>query len=1029
MKKFFKITAITIVSLVAVLFIIPFLLPKTIDQGVTRLINKNINGVVKFKSSNISFFKHFPSLTINLNEFLLKGSAPFQHDSLLYAKNLSFGINIPSLFSETIRIDEIYLNKADINVLVDKNGNANYNVYQASPTTDQQTDTAATAIKIEGIYIINSNLTYNDQSIPFSLKTKNLNYEGKGDLSQAVFDLKSQLSIDHIDLYYNHVPYLLNKKLDAKLVTKINTNSLMFSFDENNLMINSLPISFKGKFAFLKDGYDLNFKTSAKETDLKNIFSALPPSISDQFSSTTIKGYAEISASLIGKYIAASNTMPTITFNLKIKDGSITNPKAPESIQKLSLNLRTKLPSLNPDSLFIDMDSLYFKMGNDYFASVFKLNGLKNTIVKTDTRTHIDLEKWAKVINLEGLNLKGKFLFDLKADGQFTHKTVPNGIRRVDTVLASVPKFSLKSSLTGGYIKFAQLSSAIDRFNFKIDGSNADGNYKSTKLAITDIDIAALSNYIKGFAKVQTNENIALDIQLKSLINFSDLKNVYPIKDVELSGHLNFDVSSKGAYSKAKKLFPTTLATIKIDDGRVKTASFSEPLTQIHIDAQLINTDGTLKNSKLMIKPISFVMASQPFLLKANITNFDNIQYDLSSKGAIDIGKMYQFFAVKGYQVNGVIFTNVHFKGLQSDVMAGRYNRLNNEGIIQVNELNLLSDLFPQSFFIKKGIFSFYRDRMKFDEFKASYGQSDFQLDGQLDNMINYVLNDKAKLTGKFKLMSKTINADEFMVYASDGEKTTSTSSAGVIMIPSNLNVSFEANAKTVHYNGLALKDAKGTMVLNNGALSLKDTQFKLVDALVALNANYKSTSTKSANFDFHLTANDFNIAKAYKEIKLFREMAPSASSVKGIVGLDYQLAGRLNADLYPVLPSVKGAGTLTLKQVSLMGFKMINAVSKATDRDSLKNPDLKDVQIKTSINHNIMTIERTKMRIAGFRPRFEGQVSLDGKLNLSGRLGLPPFGLIGIPLSITGTQDRPIVKLKRNKEGKLEETEDDTPF
>jgi AsmA protein len=47
-------------------------------------------------------------------------------------------------------------------------------------------------------------------------------------------------------------------------------------------------------------------------------------------------------------------------------------------------------------------------------------------------------------------------------------------------------------------------------------------------------------------------------------------------------------------------------------------------------------------------------------------------------------------------------------------------------------------------------------------------------------------------------------------------------------------------------------------------------------------------------------------------------------------------------------------------------------------------------------------------MKIAGFRPKVEGQVSFDGKLNLKGRIGLPPFGIIGIPFSVTGTQDDP---------------------
>ena len=66
-------------------------------------------------------------------------------------------------------------------------------------------------------------------------------------------------------------------------------------------------------------------------------------------------------------------------------------------------------------------------------------------------------------------------------------------------------------------------------------------------------------------------------------------------------------------------------------------------------------------------------------------------------------------------------------------------------------------------------------------------------------------------------------------------------------------------------------------------------------------------------------------------------------------------------------------------------------------------------------------------MRVLGFRPRFEGQVSFDGKLNLQMRLGLPPLGIFGIPMTITGTQDKPIVTMhKGNETDKLEETEED---
>lgn len=63
-------------------------------------------------------------------------------------------------------------------------------------------------------------------------------------------------------------------------------------------------------------------------------------------------------------------------------------------------------------------------------------------------------------------------------------------------------------------------------------------------------------------------------------------------------------------------------------------------------------------------------------------------------------------------------------------------------------------------------------------------------------------------------------------------------------------------------------------------------------------------------------------------------------------------------------------------------------------------------------------------MKIAGFRPRIEGQTSFDGRINFKMRLGLPPLGIIGIPMRITGTQDNPKIKLGRNDSEEIPETE-----
>ncbi|SMD03028.1 AsmA family protein [Pedobacter africanus] len=1027
MKKALKITGISFGVLLLMLFTAPYLFKETISREVQQSINKSIRGEIKFSGVGLSFFSHFPSLTLNLSDFLLKGAAPFERDTLLYSKSLAFRVNLASIFSDKIKIDQVYLDESVINIEVDKKGNANYDVYESKEKATTQADTAATAIKIEGIFINKSKLIYNDHSVPMLISARDLNYSGKGDLSKAIFDLSSRAEIGSLDVYYNNEPYLLNKKINARLVTKINTNSLDLMFDENDLKINSLPIHFVGRFSFIEGGYDIKFRTKAKETDLHNIFTALPPAIAERMEKTNIKGYAEIKASLIGKYLAGQHIMPTLSFNLKIREGEISNPKAPEPISKLYINLQTKLPSLNPDSLYINMDSLYFNMGKDYVGAMLNLRGLKEPEIYVNSRADIDLEKWAKIFSLE--QLRGRFLMNLHGEGKYTRKVVRSGIRQVDTVIATVPVFKLTSSLSNGYFKYASLPAAIDKINFNINGHNKDGDYRHTEFELSNLNIQALSNYIRGFAKLKTSGNRPIDVQLNGLLNLAEIKEFYPLKDLELNGKLNLNLKSRGAYNKKKKQFPVTEAAILLNDGRIKTAHFDQALERIMIDGVLTNRDGSLKNTVMNIKPVSFEMGGQPFQLRAAVQNLENISYKITSKGSVDIGKMYRIFAVKGYDVKGSVFTDVSFSGRQSDAMAGRYHKLDNRGRVVIKEMTFNSDLFPKSFLVKNGVFSFKQDKMKFEQFRGSYGQSDFSMEGFLGNVVNYVLLDKAKLTGTFNLKSGKLYADELMAYNDAAPVSASKGSAaasGVIIIPDNLNVSLTADAGSVYYNGLVIKNAKGRVTLNNGTLELNQTQFNLIDAAVSMDAKYKSLSPVAAAFDYHIQAKEFDIAKAYKEIKLFRDMATSAAKVKGVIGLDYQLSGKLNKDMMPVYPSLKGEGILSVKKVSLMGFKLMNAVSKATRRDSLSNPDVSEVQIKSKIANNVISIERFKMRVAGFRPRFEGQVSFDGRLNMSGRLGLPPFGILGIPLSITGTQENPKVALKRNKEGKLEETSEE---
>jgi AsmA protein len=197
--RFVKISGIALVSVLILLFRSPYIFPATVGRQIKKLTNRSIRGELNFTSARLSFFTHFPSLTPNLHDVELKGSAPFQHDTLLYAVKRGFGINLKKLiFDHEISINKIYLTGAFIHVMVNEQGQADYNIYAADSTvkTSDQTDSAA-SLHLEKTNIKDSRLLYSDKSVPMLIQAEHLYYEGTGDLSKSIFDLSSHIRRSH----------------------------------------------------------------------------------------------------------------------------------------------------------------------------------------------------------------------------------------------------------------------------------------------------------------------------------------------------------------------------------------------------------------------------------------------------------------------------------------------------------------------------------------------------------------------------------------------------------------------------------------------------------------------------------------------------------------------------------------------------------------------------------------------------------------------------------------------------------------
>lgn len=894
--KILKLTGISIASILFLMFIIPILFPGKVSEQVKLFANKHLAGKLDYRKTHLTFFRHFPSLTVSVDDFLLKGSKPFQNDTLLAAKEVAVGINLKNLiFDGEVKIDEIYVTDAYANVFVNTKGEANYNVYVSKPS-DKPKDTTSTgaSIKLDLIKLRNWNIKYNDHAARVLVDAKGLNYTGKGGLSEDIFDLETDLDIDKLDFSLNRIYYAKQKTLHADLITRINTNALTFVLRKNELRINDLPLKFTGFVSILKDGYNLDINAASEKTTIRDMISVLPPQYLDWAKDTKIEGDSDFFFSLKGRFSEQKNQKPRLKAKLMVKDGFVSNGKAPVPMNNFNMDLNVDLPDLNTEELGLNLKNLSFDLGpNNNFKAVVKTKGLDEMQINAD---------------------------------------------------------------------------------------------------------------VKGAVNLQT------------------LTQALGLKDIDARGLMDTNIKANGIFSLDKKLFPKTNGYLNLKNGWLKTKYYPNPIQNINIVANIINTDGTFKSLGVKLDPFKFDFEGNPVFVNADLQNFEDVLYKVRAKGTLNVGRIYKVFAKKGLDVSGLIMADLSLNGRQSYATTGQYSKLDNRGNLILKNIKATTEYLPKSFYIKEGNFEFENEKMWFRKFFANYGKSDFALNGYLLNTINYFIERKGTLHGKFKLKSRYILIDEFMALK-DGDnskksievdyaKVENPKSSGVVIIPKNLDVSLEADAKNVEFKGLNLNNLFGLASINKGEVFLKNTSFDVVGSRMKIDARYQDESPLTANYDVALNVLDFDVQRAYNEIDMVREMATAAKNVKGIVSLDYKLKGDFDKNMKPIYPSLEGGGVVNLRDVEVKNLKMLSAVSDNIGAKAFNDPDMKGVNIETHIKNNLIHVDKFTFKVSILRPTISGTTSFNGLLDLRVRVGILPGGLIGFPIVVTGTHEKPKVKI-----------------
>ena len=410
-KKIFKITGIILLLFVGILIAAPFFLKGKIAEIIKNKVNNNINATFDFADADLTFFRNFPQATLRLNDISLVNKAPFEGDTLFASKEVSLNMSIKELFkdaNESITISRLGIDKALVNIIVDKDGKANYDIAKESGDSSESapgTDSNFT-LSLKSYEITKTTIRYDDRASGINLEILEMDHSGNGDLSAEKSELDTHTSAK-VSFEMDSTNYLNNNKIQWDALIGIDLSQNKYSFLKNELLVNQLPLVFDGFIKLNDDNQevDINFKTPS--SDFKNFLAVIPEAYSKDIQQVKTSGNFTVEGEFKG--MVDEEHIPAFDIKINSDNASFQYPDLPKAVRNINIDTQISNTTGIVEDTEVDIRKLSFMIDQDKFNMTSKITELMgNPKVSAHIDGRINLANISQAYPIDSdLDLKG----------------------------------------------------------------------------------------------------------------------------------------------------------------------------------------------------------------------------------------------------------------------------------------------------------------------------------------------------------------------------------------------------------------------------------------------------------------------------------------------------------------------------------------------------------------------------------------------------------------------------------------------
>ncbi|MBR4264773.1 MAG: AsmA family protein [Bacteroidales bacterium] len=478
----------------------------------------------------------------------------------------------------------------------------------------------------------------------------------------------------------------------------------------------------------------------------------------------------------------------------------------------------------------------------------------------------------------------------------------------------------------------------------------------------------------------------AKETDFLSVLSLIPAEYAKDLEGVKTSGKFSFEGGAKGDFNAVS--FPKFFVDFVVDNARFQYPDLPKSVENINVDAH-VKCPGDLNLINVDVEKFHLEMANNPVDARVVVqTSKDDIALDGNVNLNLDLGIVNQVVPLDDMTLKGFVKAALKFAGNLSAIEKEQYDKFKAEGDITLSNFEtVMTDLPPVN--ISKAHLIVSPQYGNLEQLNMTLGKSDFNLNGKIDNIFQYVFADST-LKASFNFNSKLIDVNDIYSYdhsAPAVEETASTTATEEATeapeVPKNINFALNAQIGKILYDSLVIENLSGKIGLKEGVASLNNLNLNMLGGKAFVNGLYNGANQNRPSADLQLDLSEIDIQTTAKTFNTVKDLAPIASSCHGKMTAKVNFKSDFDRYLNPELKTVNGDGRLVTKSVGVTDSKVFNLIGTATKNDKLKNPTLKNINVGFEIIDGNIQIDTTAFKLNDQDANFYGTVGLDQTLDM----------------------------------------------